>query len=110
MPTKIWLSEECRKTPRYILMGGLGRPDRMGLIEILGNRVRQPAKWSDEAGVWDFIEVEPYGSRLTLKTAQSGPSSYAGPAVDLGLIDEPHNPAIVKEMLARVAKAGGMLG
>jgi len=109
LPSNVWLSEESRKTHRDIVMGGWDRPDRMGLVEILGRRVRQPVKWSDEGGVWDFVEVEPYGSRLTLKTAQSGPAGYAGPPVDLGLIDEPHNPAIVKEMLARVAKAGGML-
>lgn len=104
LPTNVWMSEESRKTHREITMGGLGRTDMLGFTEILTPFIRE-AVFSDEKGVWDYVTLEPYGSRLTLKTAEAGPGAYRGPVVDFVAIDEPQNPAIITECIARTSQS-----
>lgn len=105
LPTNVWMSEESRKTHREITMGGfLDRPDMIGFREILGPYIAEE-QYSDEKDVWDYITVEPYGSRLTLKTAEAGPGAYRGSIVDLICIDESQNPAIVTESIARTSQS-----
>ena len=105
LPTNVWMSEESRKTHREITMGGFeNRPDMIGFREILGPYISQE-QYSDEKDVWDFIILEPYGSRLTLKTSEAGPGAYRGPVVDLVCIDEPQNPAIITECIARTSQS-----
>lgn len=104
LPTEVWLSEFTRELHRSITMMSQGRPFLPALLE--GQMAHQ--EFSDVHGVWEYVELH-NGSRLSLKTSKAQFGAYAGPTVNLIILDEPHPSLIVSECVTRVAKAMGRL-